>query len=113
MLNIDDKPRRYNGEVGTSLDWERVPRQLRLRNWRPGDRYRPSGMRVSRKIKDLFQRERVCVWERAAWPVIAATGSAGGSGRIVWARKFGPAHEFATRPESRRALIIDEVRVPS
>lgn len=111
VVDMHDKLGRYNSSVAAFLDWDCVPRQLRLRNWRPGDRYRPAGMSASMKIKDLFQRDRVCAWKRAAWPVVTATESGGGSGRIVWARKFGPAHEFAARPDSRRVLAVDEVCV--
>lgn len=100
----------YNRANTALLDWDRVPRPLRLRNWRPGDRYRPSGAGSSTKIKDLFQRTRVSAWERAAWPVVATSGGGAGAARIVWVRKFGPAHEFALRPESRHVLAVDEVR---
>ncbi len=102
--------RLYNESDTALLDWDRVPGPLRLRNWRPGDRYRPTGLGSSKKIKDLFQRTRVSAWERAAWPVVAATGGGDGSARIVWVRKFGPAHEFAVRPGSHRVLAMDEVR---
>ena len=101
--------RLYNRADTALLDWDCVPGPLRLRNWRPGDRYRPAGMGSSAKIKDLFQRTRVSAWERAGWPVLV---SAGGErpARIVWARKFGPAREFVVRPDTRRVLAVDEMR---
>jgi hypothetical protein len=61
-----------------------------------------------RKIKDLFQQSRVSAWNRAGWPVVASDDPDGG--RIVWARAFGPADEFAVRPTSQRALVVEEVR---
>lgn len=99
----------YNKADTALLDWDSVPGPLRLRNWCPGDRYRPAGMGSSAKIKDLFQRTRVSLWERAGWPVLATAGG-NGSARIVWARRFGPALEFAAKPGSRRVLAVDEVR---
>ena len=107
VIDMHDRLTLYNSSIAALLDWDRVPGQLRLRNWRPGDRYRPAGMSATKKIKDLFQRERVYAWRRAAWPVV--TGTRARSGRIVWARTFGPAHEFAARPETRRVLALDEV----
>ena len=71
------------------LDWERCAGSLELRNWRPGDRYQPSGRTGSEKIKTLFQEFRVPLWERRSWPVIARGDS------ILWTRRFGVAHDFA------------------
>lgn len=98
----------YNTRGSALLDWDRLPRRLRLRNWQPGDRYRPAGQDSSKKIKELFQRNRVSTWMRAEWPVVTASSDGVGSGRIAWAREFGPAEEFALRPDSCRALVVDE-----
>ena len=100
----------YHEKECDLLDWSLVSGPLRLRNWRPGDRYRPTGQRSARKLKDLFQRSRVSSWRRAAWPVV--TRSDGDRpDRIVWVRGFGPASEFAARPDSPRLLSVDELRV--
>lgn len=92
------------------LDWQRIrteltpagggAEQLQLRNWRPGDRYRPVGRAHEQKIKSLFQESRVPQWERRAWPVVTA-GDA-----IVWSRKFGAAANFAPGPTTRSVLRI-------
>ena len=60
----------YNGEVN-GLDWERCAGPLFLRNWRPGDQFKPMGRPGSEKIKTLFQEFRIPLWERRRWPVIA------------------------------------------
>ena len=104
-----ERARLYNRAETALLDWDCVPGQLRLRNWRPGDRYRPTGMGSSTKIKDLFQRTRISAWERPRWPVLVTAGSERPA-RIFWARKFGPAREFAVRPGTHRVLAVDEMR---
>jgi len=58
---------------------------LTLRNWRPGDRYRPHGRANEEKVKVMFQENRVPLWDRGTWPIITVDD------RIVWARQFGPA----------------------
>lgn len=98
----------YNRAQTALVDWGRVSGALCLRNWRQGDRYRPLGMRAPRSIGDLFQKARVPVWHRREWPVVAAAGGAVPR-RIVWARRFGPAHEYSVRPGTRRVLVLDEV----
>lgn len=97
----------YDRNAIALLDWDRVPKSLRLRSWRDGDRYRPAGLDSPKKIKDLFQQKRISAWNRAGWPVVVSDEA--GAGRIVWARVFGPAGEFAARPTSQRALLVEEL----
>ena len=102
----------YNDFRCALLDWDLVSRPLRLRNWRPGDRYCPAGSSSAKKITDLFLRDRVPAWRRAAWPVVTCSDPAG-TDRILWARAFGPARDFVARSDTRRLLAVDEVREPS
>jgi tRNA(Ile)-lysidine synthase len=77
-------PGRYafpGGEVEISGE---IGEPLELRNWRPGDAYRPAGASRARKIKEMFQDARIPLWRRGSWPVLTA------GGRIVWAAEFGP-----------------------
>jgi tRNA(Ile)-lysidine synthase len=91
----------YN-EDGARLDWGRTSGALRIRNWRPGDRYRPVGHASETKIKFLFQQARTPLWERRLWPVMTR-GDA-----IVWAAKFGPAADYAASGETRSVLRVRE-----
>jgi tRNA(Ile)-lysidine synthase len=88
-----DWQRLYGGEGGPSLE---------LRNWRPGDQYRRVGQTKAEKVKFFFQEARVPVWERRDWPIITYDG------KIVWARRFGAAAEFATSPQTRSVLQVAE-----
>jgi tRNA(Ile)-lysidine synthase len=91
----------YNDEMAF-VDWGRVSGSLELRSWMPGDRYQPEGHSGVKKVKDFFQHARVPSWERVHWPLLV-DGDA-----IVWTRRFGPAAQFAARPESRVLLRIQE-----
>jgi tRNA(Ile)-lysidine synthase len=93
--------------VVSELDWQRFSRgrgapSLELRNWRPGDQYRRVGQSKPEKIKFFFQDARIPLWERGNWPIITYNDT------IVWARRFGPAAEFATGPQTRTVLQIAE-----
>lgn len=107
-----DAPTLYNRRDIALLNPDRIPGRLSLRSWRPGDRYQPAGMGVSRKIKHLFQQERVRSWERAGWPLVTGARGGSGAGTIVWARRFGPAEEFAVGMAGRRAVAVDEIGGP-
>lgn len=85
---------------GDLLDWERLPKPLVLRNWRPGDRYRPAGWPGETKLKELFQRARIPLWERRKWPIMSS-GS-----EIVWAAKFGPAAAYVAEPGQGPVLRV-------
>lgn len=102
----------YNKIRCALLDWDLVSRPLRLRNWRPGDRYCPVGKSSAKKITDLFQRGRVPAWRRTAWPVVTCSDPTG-TDRILWARSFGPARDVVARPGASRLLVVDEFRESS
>jgi len=96
---------RYNTRR-SALDWGRILGPCELRNWRPGDRYRPATHGGEVKLKQLFQKAQIPLWERRKWPIMTI-------GReIVWARRFGPAAQFAAGPESRVVLEIWESPEP-
>ncbi len=92
----------YNTER-SRLNWARISGPLELRNWRPGDRYRPLGEAAEVKLRDLFRRAEIPLWERRKWPIMT-TGR-----EILWARRFGPAAEYAARPADPVALEVYEL----
>ncbi len=89
-------------EDETAIDGGRARGPFELRNWRPGDQYARVG-RCNEKIKFLFQQERIPIWERQGWPIITS------SGKIVWARKFGVAAEFACSAKTRQVIRVSEI----
>ena len=64
------------------LRGELLPRQLIVRNWRPGDRFWPAHTKAPKKIKELLQQRHVTHPERRLWPVAASKDE------IVWLRGF-------------------------
>ena len=91
--------------VVNELDWQQfatLGADLAVRNWRPGDQYRPVGQSKEQKVKFLFQEARIPLWERRNWPIITYNGI------IVWARRFGAAAEFAAGPSTRVVLQVQE-----
>ena len=88
------------------LDWDRVlaiGQELRLRTWKPGDQYAPSGS--ARKVKMMFQESRIPLWERGTWPIITVASC------IIWSREFGPAVDVATHRDTRRVLKVKDWRM--
>jgi len=88
-----------------ALDFDRLRWPLTLRNWRPGDSYRPCGHRSVRKLKRMFLESRVPRTTRATWPVLISAG------QLVWASGYPVADEFAPGSETRTGLVIAEERL--
>lgn len=82
---------------------EGLPETVTLRSWKPGDQYRPSGYGEPKKLKSLFQDCRVPLWDRGTWPIITL------GKQIIWARQFGPAHEFSRGAQATVGLRITRI----
>ena len=95
----------YNKNCGAFLDRRLIGTPLTLRNWRPGDGFRPKGHGTRRKLKELFQRKRISAGERQGWPVILAENE------IIWVRGLEVAEGFSPPPRSEQAILIEECRM--
>jgi tRNA(Ile)-lysidine synthase len=84
------------------LDRDLLDLPLVLRNWRPGDSFRPKGRRSSRKLKQFLRMKRIAVSDRAGWPVLTSANV------LAWTRGLPVADEFASRPSTRAAVLITE-----
>jgi len=88
-----------------SLGGAEALNRLVVRNWEPGDEYQPAGHRTKKKVKELFQQNRVLLWERRHWPVLDLNGE------IVWVRGFGPAAGFQWEQDAPSAVSLTYIAV--
>ncbi len=84
------------------LDAESLPGPLRVRNWRPGDRFWPAHTKSPKKIKELLQERHVVQAERKFWPVVVS------GDEIVWVRGFPSSAGLRAKPGRAAILIVDE-----
>jgi len=103
-LNLIDWPTTERDTIRDSqaLDADLLRSPLILRNWRPGDSYRPRGRREERKLKQMLLAERVPESQRGTWPVLESAG------RVVWALGMAPADECSAKAATRKGLLIVE-----
>ncbi len=107
FTTIDWPPKTGETSVtGTALDRHALCPPIVLRNWRPGDQFRPSGHRKAHKLKRLLNEKRISRWEREGWPVLTSAGV------LAWARGFPVAAEFAANERTRVAILIAEQEIP-
>ena len=88
------------------LDAESLPGLLRVRNWRPGDRFWPAHTKSPKKIKELLQQRHVAQPERKAWPVIVSSNESGDE--IVWMRGFPSPTKYRAQSGRAAIRIVDE-----
>jgi tRNA(Ile)-lysidine synthase len=93
----------YNG--ATLLEASLLSSELKVRNWRAGDKFFPVHTQSPKKVKELLQPGRlgheISPAQRKAWPVIESAG------QIVWMRSFPASKDFAS--SSGDAVLIEEI----
>jgi tRNA(Ile)-lysidine synthase len=86
----------------TVLDADRLRSPLVLRNWRPGDAYRPQGRRRVQKLKRLFLAHRIPSRQRSLWPLLES------GGEVAWVRGMPVASDFSVDRGTRSGVMIEE-----
>jgi tRNA(Ile)-lysidine synthase len=84
------------------LDAAMVSDELRVRNWRAGDRFWPAHTKAPRKIKELLEQRHLRGAERKLWPVVVSQDE------IVWVRGFPASERLRPRDDGQETLVIRE-----
>ena len=74
---------------------------LAVRNRRPGDRFRPSGLRGQKKLQDFFVDRKVARQKRDAVPLVVDSGD-----RIVWVAGYSIDEAFRVTDPAQAVLIL-------
>jgi len=82
-----------------SFDASKVGPAIRLRHWRPGDRFQPIGMNRPVKLQDLFTNAKIPAARRRRLVVAEAA-----SGEIFWAEGLRMSESFKLGPATRERL---------
>lgn len=74
--------------------------RLTVRHWRQGDRFRPFGMKGTKKLSDYFNDRKFSLMQKLSTPIVEMQG------RIVWIAGERAANDFRVTPSSRRILTM-------
>ena len=74
---------------------------LAVRNRRPGDRFRPVGLKGRKKLQDLFVDRKIARSERDLVPIVVDA-----SDRIVWVAGYGIDEAFRVTDASQGVLLL-------
>jgi tRNA(Ile)-lysidine synthase len=86
------------------LDFDKTGPIIRIRFFRPGDRFIPLGMRKSKKLKSFFIDEKIPRAERKSVPLLTT-----GDGDIIWVYEKRIAETYRITDATRNILFVEGV----
>jgi tRNA(Ile)-lysidine synthase len=98
-----DEPRTSRGARSVSLDADRVKLPLRVRNIRPGDRFRPLGLGGTKKVGDFLTDRKVPAVYRDEIPVVCDKEG------ILWLVGYEIADRVKVTARTKEVLRVDAV----
>lgn len=84
------------------LDLDKLPKNLKIRNKRPGDKFAPMNRNVNKNFKKFLNELKISIQNRHEIPVIAHKNE------IIWAYKIGVSDKFKVDDSTKNVLIIFE-----
>lgn len=81
------------------FDADRMGREIVLRHWRAGDRFRPIGLKGPVKLQDFFTNQKIPRAQRHQL-MVAETG-----GEIFWVEGLRISENFKLTPQTKRQLV--------
>ena len=97
----ENSPKIHNLLFKNALDYDIITGNLRARSRREGDRFSPAGRRLSKSMKQLFQEQKVPVFQRGRVVLLEAAG------QLVFCEGVGPAEGFQVTERTKWALLVD------
>jgi tRNA(Ile)-lysidine synthase len=97
-----DQLRDYSGPLHTALmDYETLRFPLKMRNFRPGDRFCPLGVRGTQKLKDFFIDHKVPKFERSSIPLLTS------GEKIAWVVGYRIDERVKITEKTKKVLKIE------
>ena len=104
---VEKAPRLPQNPFEAVFDLAALPSILTVRNFRPGDRFRPFGMAGHKKLKDLFIEKKLPLLLRRTVPLLVA------GEEILWIAGYGRSGAAAVTPETSAVLRVIAAPVQS
>ena len=91
---------RPESDLEALFDSSSLPETLTVRNFRPGDRFQPLGMKGHKKVKDLFIEKKVPITVRRTLPMLLA------GEKILWIPSYGRSEVAKTGSQTKGILKV-------
>jgi tRNA(Ile)-lysidine synthase len=96
----------YDDSKKCYLDADRLALPMKVRSRKPGDKYRPLGLKGEKKLKELLRERKVPQEERDLLPVFVSGGS------IIWVPGLPVAEEFKVTVRTKKIFGIEKSDLP-
>jgi tRNA(Ile)-lysidine synthetase-like protein len=83
-----------------------LPSELLVRTWRFGDRFWPAHTKAPKKLKELFQAQKIAADLRPSWPVMVAGRE--GAEEVIWVQGFASPAHLRPGPGDAEAILLAE-----
>ena len=94
----------YNGPANTALvDYGSLQFPLKMRNFRPGDRFHPLGVKGTQKLKEFFIDHKIPKVERPKVPLLVS------GERIVWIVGYRIDERAKVTEKTEKVLVVKVV----
>lgn len=85
------------------FDYDKIKGDLHIRNRRVGDRFNPSGMKGSKKLKDYFIDEKIPRDVRESIPLLESNGD------ILWVMGYRSSEGYKVTSNTKKVLVIEYI----
>jgi tRNA(Ile)-lysidine synthase len=103
-IEKDDPWQDIRGTSNTALlDYQTLQFPLKLRNFRPGDRFQPLGVKGTQRLKEFFIDHKIPRFERPKIPLLLS------GEMIAWVIGYRIDERFKVREKTQRVLKIEVV----
>ena len=101
LLEKNQTPRQFSKDRAVEyIDYDKIQGQLRIRNFRTGDRFRPLNSRGQKKLSDYFTDKKIPLHKRREIPLLVCDYG------IVWIMGFQIDDRFKITSETKQILRL-------
>lgn len=93
-------PQWPDNEFTTLLDYDKINFPMKIRHWKPGDKFSPLGMSGSKKLSDLFTDSKIPRMKKDHIPVLVSDN------KIAWVTGIRSSENFKVTKKTKRILRI-------
>ena len=102
VISIVDATNYFSNPNRAYLDYDKTGSNLKMRFFRPGDRFIPLGMKGRKKLKSFFIDEKIPPNERKSVPILTSK-----NGDIIWVYKKRIGENYRITDKTCRVLILE------
>ncbi len=104
VVDLEDYKQKEISPNIRAFDYKKLRGSLSIRNRRPGDRFRPLGMKGSKKIKDYFIDEKISREKRNQLPLLVDEEE------IIWVINHRISDAYKIDSKSKKILLVEIIR---